>query len=123
MANQRPWNDGVFGPGGCDGVPGFVQGDYGAPGNFEVVVSNGGQLQHLWRDGAGWHEAPRFGGGILRAGPSLVHESPDGAWAAERRAAACRVYTRAALTGPASAAGLHDVTWRMPARRTSSGLS
>jgi hypothetical protein len=71
-----PWNDGgAFGPGGCDGVPGFVQSDYGAPGNFEVVVSNAGQLLHLWRDEAGWHEGPRFGSGILRSGPSLVQGS------------------------------------------------
>jgi hypothetical protein len=68
-----PWNDGgVFGPSGCDGVPGFVQGDYGAPGNFEVVVSQGGQLRHLWRDGGGWHEGPLFGAGIRASGPTLV---------------------------------------------------
>lgn len=67
------WNDGgVFGPSGCDGVPGFVQGDYGAPGNFEVVVSNRGQLQHIWRDGGGWHDGPRFGTAIARSGPTLV---------------------------------------------------
>jgi hypothetical protein len=68
-----PWNDGgVFGPTGCNGVPGFVQSDYGAPGNFEVVVSAGGRLQHLWRDGTGWHHGPAFGSGIARSGPSLV---------------------------------------------------
>jgi hypothetical protein len=68
-----PWNDGgVFGPSGCNGVPGFVQGDYGAPGNFEVVVSQGGQLRHLWRDGGGWHEGPLFGAGIRASGPTLV---------------------------------------------------
>jgi len=68
------WNDGgVFGPADCRGVPGFVQGDYGAPGNFEVVVLvGGGQLQHLWRDGAGWHEGPRFGANIALSGASLV---------------------------------------------------
>ena len=68
-----PWNDGgVFGPSGCDGVPGFVQGDYGAPGNFEVVVSQRGQLRHLWRDGGGWHEGPLFGADIKSSGPTLV---------------------------------------------------
>ena len=40
--------------------------------------------------------------------------SPDGARTADRRIAADRAYTRAALTGLASAAGLEDVTWRMP---------
>jgi Papain family cysteine protease len=69
-----PWHDGgVFGPTGCHGVPGFVQSDYGAPGNFEVVVAvGGGHLQHLWRDGAGWHNGPLFGGGIAYSGATLV---------------------------------------------------
>jgi hypothetical protein len=68
-----PWNDGgVFGPSGCNGVPGFVQGDYGAPGNFEVVVSVGGRLQHIWRDGGGWHNGPVFGSAIARSGATLV---------------------------------------------------
>lgn len=68
------WNHGgVFGPADCRGVPGFIQGDYGAPGNFEVVVLvGGGRLQHLWRDGAGWHEGPRFGANIALSGASLV---------------------------------------------------
>lgn len=69
-----PWNDGgIFGPTGCNGVPGFVQGDYNAPGNFEVVVSiGGGKLQHVWRDGGGWHNGAIFGNNIARSGPSLV---------------------------------------------------
>jgi Papain family cysteine protease len=69
------WNDGgVFGPAGCRGVPGFVQGDYGAPGNFEVVVLvAGGRLQHLWRDGAfAWHEGPQFGSNVALSGATLV---------------------------------------------------
>lgn len=78
-----PWNDGgVFGPTGVTGVPGFVQGDYGAPGNFEVVVSvGGGRLQHVWRDGAGWHNGVLFGSSIARSGPTLVqgdYGSPHG---------------------------------------------
>lgn len=78
-----PWNDGgVFGPGGCTGVPGFVQSDYGAPGNFEVVVANAGQLLHLWRDGAfNWHQGPRFGADIRASGATLVqgdYGSPHG---------------------------------------------
>jgi len=68
-----PWNDGgVFGPSGCSGVPGFVQGDYNAPGNFEVVIGVGGKLQHWWRDGGGWHAGPTFGSGILLSGSALV---------------------------------------------------
>lgn len=71
-----PWNDGgVFGPSGCTGTPGFVQSDHNAPGNFEVVVSVGTRLQHLWRDGAGWHDGPLFGSRILSSGATLVQGS------------------------------------------------
>ena len=71
------WNDGgVFGPSTCQGVPGFIQSDYGAPGNFEVVVKVAGeQLQHLWRMAGPpwtWFEGPRFGSNIAMSGPSLV---------------------------------------------------
>ena len=71
------WNDGgVFGPGNCQGVPGFVQSDYGAPGNFEVVVKvAGNQLQHLWRDNHApwtWHNGPTFGANVALSGASLV---------------------------------------------------
>jgi len=72
-----PWNDGgVFGPAGCQGVPGFVQGDYGTPGNFEVVVKvAGNRLQHLWRrNGAPWtwSAGPTFGSDIALSGATLV---------------------------------------------------
>lgn len=71
-----PWNDGgVFGPSGCNGVPGFVQGDYNSPGNFEVVISAGGHLQHCWRDGGGWHNGAVFGSNIARSGATLVQSS------------------------------------------------
>jgi SAM-dependent methyltransferase len=43
-----------------------------------------------------------------------VHEGPDGFRTTERRTTAYRAYTRAALTGLASAAGLQDITWRTP---------
>jgi Papain family cysteine protease len=69
------WNDGgMFGPNDCQGVPGFVQGDYGAPGNFEgVVLVSGGQLQHVWRDDSFvWHNGPRFGNDLVLSGPTLV---------------------------------------------------
>jgi hypothetical protein len=78
-----PWNDGgIFGPTDCAGVPGFVQGDYNAPGNFEVVVRvSNGQLQHVWRDGAGWHNSTKFGSAIAYSGAALVqgdYGSPHG---------------------------------------------
>ena len=76
------WNNGpVFGA-NVRGLPGFIQGDYGAPGNFEVVVAEGSQLRHYWRDGAfNWHQGPLFGGAIALSGPSLVqgqYGSPHG---------------------------------------------
>lgn len=71
-----PWNDGgVFGPTDCWGVPGFIQSDYGAPGNFEVVVRvSGDQLQHVYRAG-GWKLGPRFGSQIAHSGATLVQGS------------------------------------------------
>ncbi|MFE0510030.1 C1 family peptidase [Streptomyces sp. NPDC058964] len=75
--NSGKWNDGgVFGPANAAGVPGFIQSNYGAPGNFEVVVRVGsGQLQHWWRDGAGWHPGPLFGAGVAFSGASLVQSN------------------------------------------------
>lgn len=72
-----PWNDGgVFGPTGCNGVPGFVQSDYNMPGNFEVVVSVGNRLQHVWRDaGFNWHNGAMFGSSIARSGATLVQST------------------------------------------------
>jgi Papain family cysteine protease len=71
------WNDGgIFGPSNAAGVPGFIQGNYGAPGNFEVVVRLAtGQLQHWWRDGGGWHPGPVFASNVAYSGASLIQSS------------------------------------------------
>jgi C1A family cysteine protease len=71
------WNDGgVFGPTDADGAPGFIQSNYGVPGNFEVVVrTKDGMLNQWWRDGAGWQNGGKFGGGIAHSGPSLVQSN------------------------------------------------
>lgn len=71
------WHDGgVFGPADAAGIPGFIQGNYGAPGNFEVVVrTNDGRLNHWWRDGAGWHDGGRFGNSISYSGATLVQSN------------------------------------------------
>jgi SAM-dependent methyltransferase len=58
-----------------------------------------------WREGADIYDLEHF----------QVREQADGTLATERRTAAYRAYTRAALTGLASAAGLRDVRWHMPA--------
>jgi hypothetical protein len=69
-----PWNDGgVFGPIDAAGIPGFIQSNYGAPGNFEIVVRTAdSHLNHWWRDGSGWHDGGRFGANIALSGPSLI---------------------------------------------------
>jgi hypothetical protein len=71
------WVDGgVFGPPDARGMPGFIQSNFGEPGNFEVVVrTEGGQLAHWWRiNGAPWtwRESARFGSGIAHSGPALI---------------------------------------------------
>lgn len=70
------WNDGgVFGAVDVDGQPGFIQGNYGAPGNFEVVVRTAdGRLNHWWRNnaGGGWNDGGRFGQSVAASGASLL---------------------------------------------------
>jgi len=73
----KKWNDGgVFGPTDAWGVPGFIQGNYGAPGNFEVVVrTKDGRLNHWWRDDGppwAWHDGGRFAQNVEFSGPSLI---------------------------------------------------
>jgi hypothetical protein len=69
-----PWNDGgVFGPPDAAGIPGFIQGNYSTPGNFEVVVrTSDSKLTHCWRDGSGWHNGVKFGSTVAYSGASLI---------------------------------------------------
>jgi hypothetical protein len=78
--NTGKWNDGgIFGPTDTAGVPGFIQGNYGAPGNFEVVVRlSTGRLQHWWRDGGGWHPGPVFAGNVAYSGATLIQSNYGG---------------------------------------------
>ena len=78
--HAKVWNDGGrFGDATTGGYPGFIQSDYGAPGNFEVVVrSNDGHLRHWWREGApgfAWHDGGAITSGVKMSGPSLVQGS------------------------------------------------
>lgn len=75
--NTGSWHDGgIFGPADAAGVPGFIQGSYNAPGNFEVVVrTQDGKLNHWWRDGGGWHDGGRFGSAVALSGPALVQST------------------------------------------------
>ena len=72
------WNDGgVFGPSNVAGVPGFIQGDYNAPGNFELVVRlANGTLQHWWRQNGApwtWSASATFGANVALSGATLIH--------------------------------------------------
>jgi len=76
------WNDAtIFGPVDPVGVPGFIQSNRGAPGDFEVVVINqSGQAEHWikhnsapWTRPPGqWYLSERFGSAIRYGGPALV---------------------------------------------------
>lgn len=77
------WFDvGTFGPTDAIGIPGFAQGNRGAPGDFEVVVATAaGALQHWTKhNSAPWTRPPgewRLRGnvasaGITAGGPALV---------------------------------------------------
>lgn len=71
------WNDGgIFGPANSSGIAGFIQGNYNAPGNFEVVVlTTNGKLNHCWRDGAGWHTGVNFGSSLSYGSPTLIQSN------------------------------------------------
>lgn len=74
---KKKWLEGpVFGPTDAWGTPGFIQSNYGQPGNFEVVVrTRDGQLNHWWRINQApwtWKDGGRFGKDIAYSGPSLV---------------------------------------------------
>ena len=47
---------------GVTGNPAFIQGTFGRPGNFELIVPQGDRLRHFWRDNSNrelpWHSAP-----------------------------------------------------------------
>ena len=54
-----PWGaPTVFGLGLQFGFPSLIQGNFGSPGNLEVVVGTFGgsaELVHFYRDSIGWH--------------------------------------------------------------------
>jgi len=80
------WGDGgLFGPANpndVEGLAGFIQGDYGAPGNFEVVVLTAERaLQHWWRDNGGpmtWWESAQFGSNVALSAAALVQRFDRG---------------------------------------------
>lgn len=76
------WKDGgVFGPNTVKGVAGFIQGDFGAPGNFEVVAAlANGTLVHWWRNAGNfaWAQSAVFGSNVAFGGATLVQRFDRG---------------------------------------------
>ncbi len=77
------WTDGgVLGPTNVAGVPGFIQSDYGVPGNFELVVRLAdGTLQHWWREGVApftWAASVTFASNVALSAPTLVQRRDRG---------------------------------------------
>jgi hypothetical protein len=79
------WQDAtIFGPVNPQGIPGFIESNRGAPGDFQVVVLDSeGQLEHWtkhnsfpWTQNPGdWTLQANFGSEIAFAGPALVQSS------------------------------------------------
>lgn len=79
---SKMWFDAtLFGPSKPAGIPGFVQGNRGAPGDFEVaVMTQAGVVQHWTKhNGSPWTKPPgtwylraAIGSGMAAAGPALV---------------------------------------------------
>ena len=76
------WENGpIFGPTNVAGIPGFVQGDYGAPGNFELVVRIAtGELVHWWRNEQNdeWAQSASFGSNVALSAPTLIQRFDNG---------------------------------------------
>jgi hypothetical protein len=76
------WEDGtLFGPADPVGIPGFVQSNRGAPGDFEAVVVDAGGLAHHWtkhnsfpwtRTPGTWYDRGVVARNVALGGPGLV---------------------------------------------------
>jgi hypothetical protein len=76
------WSGGeLFGPANAAGIPGFIQSNHGAPGDYEVVVRRSdGQLSHWTRQNSPcgvhtvgeWYERATFAADVAHSGPTLV---------------------------------------------------
>jgi Papain family cysteine protease len=76
------WEDGtLFGPANPIGIPGFIQSNRGAPGDFEVVAVDNSGLAHHWtkHNSFPWTMAPGtwfdqgvIAQGVIFSGPGLV---------------------------------------------------
>ncbi len=74
-AGGYPWYNGALFGDNVDSAPALIQSNYGDRGNFEVVVKEGTQLRHYWREndapGYVWHTGVLFGSNVL-SDPALI---------------------------------------------------
>ena len=74
-ASGYPWHQGTLFGDNIDSAPALIQSNYGDPGNFEVVVKEGNQLRHYWRNndapGFVWHDGALFGNNVT-SDPSMI---------------------------------------------------
>lgn len=76
--NGLPWKQGVLFGSKVGSAPAMIQSTFGNVGNFEVVVKEGTQLRHYWRDNdhpnKPWHRGVLFGKGVSSA-PALIQSN------------------------------------------------
>ena len=78
---SKTWKDGgIFGPTNVAGVPAFIESNYGAAGNFEVVVgTSDARLSHWERNDSipsmPWSNVATFGSNIGFSGATLVQST------------------------------------------------
>ncbi|MDJ0631129.1 MAG: hypothetical protein QNJ44_22925 [Rhodobacter sp.] len=73
-----PWHKGALFGGNVSSAPALIQSNYGATGNFEIVVREGSKLRHYWRNndapGFPWHKGALFGDNVSSA-PALLQSN------------------------------------------------
>ena len=77
-ASGLPWNRGVLFGSNVDSAPAMIQSNFGNMGNFEVVVKEGEQLRHYWRNndasGLPWNSGVLFGSNVDSA-PAMIQSN------------------------------------------------
>ncbi len=76
--NGFPWNKGPLFGDNVGSAPTMIQSNFGTKGNFELVVREGNQLRHYWRNndanGFPWNKGPLFSDHITYQ-PSLIQSN------------------------------------------------
>ncbi|MCJ7516326.1 MAG: hypothetical protein MUO89_10290 [Dehalococcoidia bacterium] len=73
-----PWYPGPLFGSNVGSAPAMIRSNFGTKGNFEVVVKEGTQLRHYWRDndasGFPWNQGPLFGSNVGSA-PAMIRSN------------------------------------------------